>query len=322
MSTIDLRFDPSRYPQRYEAALKQNLRERRFDAKWHYETPKQIAAWLRVHEAYSPAQIDKEVQRIYQDAFEALSRRSWKQVVSLGCGGAQKDVELFSKMAQGVSDGLPTYTAIDIGSAMVLTALLAMRTRFSQLKTFGVVADLVSVEEVDFLNDAETLFLLFGLIPNLEPPAFLKLLQRWKIKNGVMSVNLVSEEGMKEILLQYDNLLTKQWLSLLPQDLGFTVRPEEIEITWQPCPHFPEFCRIEANYYLRENTNIYFSGENFSFEKREKLQLFYSYRYTKDQLVSWLKSAGVEILESWIASSQEEGVFLVKEIINSTHRSR
>lgn len=314
MSTIDLRFDPSRFPQRYEVALKQNLRERRFDAKWHYETSKQVAAWLRVHEAYSPARTEKEVQKIYQDAFEALSCRSWKEVVSLGCGGGQKDVELFSKMAQGVSDGLPTYAAIDIGSAMVLTALLAMRTRFSQLKTFGVVADLVSVEEVDFLNNADTLFLLFGLIPNLEPPAFLKLLQKWKMKNGVMSVNLASERKMKEILLQYDNLLTKQWLSLLPQDLGFTVRPGEIEIMWRPCPHFPEFCRIEANYCLRENTDVYFAGENFSFEKGEKIQLFYSYRYTKDQLASWLKLAGVEILESWIASSQEEGVFWLREL--------
>ncbi|MBX7157598.1 MAG: L-histidine N(alpha)-methyltransferase [Verrucomicrobiae bacterium] len=320
MKAIDLRFDSSRFPQRYEAAFKQNLRERCFDAKWHYETPKQVAAWLRVHEVYSPARTDKEVQRIYQDAFETLSRRSWKQVVSLGCGGAQKDVALFTKIAQDVSGSLPTYTAIDIGSAMALTALLAMRTSFPQLKTFGVVADLVNVEEVDSLSDADTLFLLFGLIPNLEPPAFLKLLQRWKIENGLISVNLASERKMKEILPQYDNLLTKQWLSLLPQDLGFTVRPEEIEIAWQSCPHFPELCRIEASYYLREDTEIYFAGETFSFKKGEKLQLFYSYRYTTDQFASWLKSEKIEIADSWIASSQEEGVFWIEKIINSSRR--
>ena len=321
MSLIGLEFDPSQFPGKQEKEFKQALRQRKFAAKWHYESEKQVSAWLKVHETYSPARTSSEVQNLYQYAFEALAERNpfIEQLVSLGCGGAQKDLLCLQALAQQNRKKLSRYVAVDGGSAMVLSALLKVKKAFPALETRGIVADLIGCKTSSGLIDKKqnSFFLLLGLIPNMEPPLFIKLLRQWVGgKECLISVNLVPDgnyrQELNKILSQYDNLLTKQWLSLLLKDLGFVLDPEEVEMTLKPCPYLSDLWRIEASYKIRKKVKIDFAAKIFSFEKGERLQLFYSYRYTVKRLATWLSSHKISIIKSYVTPSQEEGIFCLR----------
>lgn len=317
MKAISLEFDSSQFPGKQEKELKQALLKRSFEAKWHYESYKQVAAWLRVHETYSPARTSSDVHAIYQKAFRALAKESHSihELISLGCGGAQKDLLCLKALAKVKKTS--HYTAVDVGSAMVLSALLRVKHHFPNLKTHGVVTDLLTCGSFEKWRGKHSFFLALGLIPNMEPYSFLKLLR--KAAGGkfcLISVNLIPDsnlyKGLKKILPQYNNVLTKQWLSLFPKDLGFDIKPNEIEVTLQPCPYYPDLWRIEANYKIKKKIKISLAGEPFSFGRGENLQLFYSYRYTSHYIESWLKSEKIEVVRSFLASSGEEGLFWLK----------
>ena len=53
--SVAVSIHPSQFPRAVEAALRDSLRARRMQHKFHYDTPKQALRWLRLHEALSPS---------------------------------------------------------------------------------------------------------------------------------------------------------------------------------------------------------------------------------------------------------------------------
>ena len=57
-SPVSVLIHPSQFPGAIEASLRESLRTREMNHKFHYDTPKQTQRWLRLHEAFSPARTD------------------------------------------------------------------------------------------------------------------------------------------------------------------------------------------------------------------------------------------------------------------------
>src|SRR5918996_1606927 len=113
----------SEFPEANAALLREGLRARSLSQKFLYQSPAQTARWLALHRAYSPAISDPDCLRIYAEAFAAAasaSREPISHVVSLGCGGGQKDVRLL--LALRGAGRTVIYTPADTSVAMVLTA--------------------------------------------------------------------------------------------------------------------------------------------------------------------------------------------------------
>ena len=306
---FDLVEHPSQSPDALASQRAAGLASGALDPKFHYETDEQVAAWLRVHEAHSPARTDAATRDLYAESTAWLLARPDPpaHLVSLGSGGAQKDAALLERLAAAAS-GPVHYTAVDVGRPMVLASLQEVAARVPGVRLRGVVADVTRVDDPAALlafpgkgAPVATAALVFGLIPNFPPSATRALLTALTRRGGVclVSANLAPgpdyAAGTAQVLPQYDNPATRDWLALLPRRLGVAVDPGLIRFGVAPCPGGSGWLRIEAHVVTG----------------RGPLRLLFSYRHTPERFAQWLDTFGLAVAHSWVSPSGEEGVFAV-----------
>ena len=335
-SLVHVAIHASQFPEKVRADLVESLRSRAVNHKFHYDSVKQTQKWLALHQVHSPSRNDADGAAIYDRSFEAAAKKiDAKQVllIGLGCGGGQKDTRLLRLLKE--RDKQVFYTPCDVSTAMVLTARQTALAVVPEKNCFPLVCDLAGVNDLSaaFARNAEhksrntkhgsprqsaaeagtRLLTFFGMIPNFEPETILPKLASL-VRNDdtlLFSANLSPgndyEAGVKKILPQYDNALTRDWLLAFLFDLG--VEPRDGELRFE-IENVNSLKRIVARFYFTQSCAIAFENERFEFHPGESIRLFFSYRYTPDLVRKTLERHGLAILDQWIAKSEEDGVFL------------
>ena len=316
-SAVAVRIHASQFPENVRRDLLASLRTRRVNHKFHYDSVKQTQKWLALHEAHSPARYDADCLSTYDRAFaetaETIKSKS-VHVIGLGCGGGQKDsrlLELLHKHRKTVS-----YTPCDVSTAMVLVARRAALAVLPEADCFPFVCDLATANDLPAVlpNHHPSLITFFGMIPNFEPRRILpKLAALVRPKDHLLfSANLAPGSdyaaGMKRILPQYDNPLTRDWLATFLFDLGIEKRDGKLIFTIETGRLGLQ--RVVARFHFARACRAGVSGESFSFTRGQTIQLFFSYRYTPERVQKILQRHGLQVCRQWITTSQEEGVFL------------
>ena len=96
-SLVNVAIHPSQFPENLRRDLLTSLRARQLNHKFLYDGLKQTRKWLALHDACSPARNDIDCVEAYDKAFGAAADRVAARrvhVISLGCGGGQKDTRL------------------------------------------------------------------------------------------------------------------------------------------------------------------------------------------------------------------------------------
>jgi uncharacterized SAM-dependent methyltransferase len=318
-TSVQVAIHPSQFPENVRRDLLASLRMRRVNHKFHYDSVKQTQKWLALHEAHSPARHDADCLSTYDHAFtEAANQIKTKQihVIGLGCGGGQKDVQLMNQL-QSRGKKL-SYTPCDVSVAMVLVAHQAALGLVPAEKCFPFVCDLATADDLpaQLATRHPSLVTFFGMIPNFEPRQILPKLTELLRPNDFLlfSANLAPgadhAAGMKKILPQYDNPLTRDWLTAFLFDLGVKVGDGRLRFTIETGGlGLP---RVVARFHFHRARRINVSGREFSFARGEAIRLFFSYRYTPERAARLLARHGLEVCGQWIAKSGEEGVFLCR----------
>jgi L-histidine Nalpha-methyltransferase len=278
-------------------------------------------------------------------------------VVGLGCGGGQKDTRLLKLLKARGREIF--YTPCDVSTAMVLTARHAALTIVPEKNCFPLVCDLATADDLpDILvtrhpriaawpprGFTPSLVTFFGMIPNFEPQIILpKLASLVRPKDFLLfSANLAPgadyTAGMKKVLPQYDNPLTRDWLMTFLLDLGvgrsdgelhfkietcssrrkeaptsrsISAKKKQRLLTSSPTMEAVELKRIVAGFYFTRSRRIEVDNERFDFRAGEVIRLFFSYRYTPERVRKVLARFGLEVCNQWLTRSEEEGVFLVE----------
>jgi L-histidine N-alpha-methyltransferase len=317
---VDVRVDASRFPGRARAAYRESFRLRQMNHQFHYDTETQAQQWLALHEAYSPARTDPQCHEMYLTAFYQIAESlppGPKALISIGCGGGQKDVALLNSLQ------CERYIPADVSLALALTAHRAASIR--GVRSTPVVLDLTATESLTTLvtpfleTESNRLLAFFGMMPNFEPDeALLPLAGTMRAGDHlVLSANLAPgpdyRKGVERILPLYANELTRRWLTSVVADAGINVKSDDLEFRIEQVPGEPALLRIESGFHLRQDQRIYIDGEEFDYEAGEWFRLFFSYRYTPQMLQQVLGAFGIEIIRQWIAQSGEEGVFLCRK---------
>ena len=126
------------------------------------------------------------------------------------------------------------------------------------------------------------------MIPNFEPQDILpKLASLIRPKDFLLfSANLAPgadyAAGMKKILPQYDNALTRDWLMTFLLDLGVERRDGDLRFAIEDGRFGLK--RIVARFHFRRACRIEIEGETFNFKAGDSIQLFFSYRYTPERV--------------------------------------
>ena len=320
MSGAHVFIDRSQFPESVRRDLLDSLRARAINHKFHYESHKQAAKWLALHEAYSPARRDASCLRIYDEAFKTATvevKSARVHVIGLGCGGGQKEARLLELLHQ--QNGQATYTASDVSLPLVLTAREAALAFVGEDRSHAIVCDLATTTDLasrlDNINRADRrVVTLFGIVPNFEPgPLFARLTSSLRAADLLLlSANLAPggdyAAGVQSVLPQYDNALTRDWLLTLLLDLGFERDDGELRFTIESDDR--PLLRITAHFELRRARDIRVFGEALTFRSGERLRLFFSYRHTSQTIRALLSEHGIAVTGEWLNTARDEGVFL------------
>lgn len=319
-SLVNVAIHSSQFPEKVRADLFESLRTRAVNHKFHYDSVKQTQKWLALHQAYAPSRNDLEGVAIYDHAFKAAAERARAaqvHLIGLGCGGGQKDTRLLRLLKQNGVEIF--YTPCDVSTAMVLTARQTAIAVVPGNHCFPVVCDLPAVDDLPAvfqqgtLENATRFVTFFGMIPNFEPEIILPKLASLIRPSDVLlfSANLAPGAdyvtGVKTVLPQYDNPLTRDWLSAFLFDFGVEPRDGELRFAVE---NVGELKRIVARFHFSGERKVKVEGDEFEFRAGESIRLFYSYRYTPKLVAEALMRHGLHVQEQWITPSGEEGVFL------------
>jgi len=324
-SVANVLIHASQFPENVRRDLLQSLRTRRVNHKFLYDGVRQTQKWLALHQAYSPTRRDTDCRAVYNRAFKAAAaqiKAKSVHVIGLGCGGGQKDTRLLKMLNQ--AGRKIYYTPCDVSPAMVLTARRTALAVVPEQNCFPFVCDLATAKDLpDTLSArpstlAPRLLTFFGMIPNFEPQIILpKLVSLVRPKDFLLfSANLAPgadyAAGLKKILPQYDNPLTRDWLLSFLDGLGIGRNDGKLCFKIENVPA-NGLRRVAADFHFRRRCRMVAEGETFEYRAGESIRLFFSYRYTPERVRTILRRHGLEICGQWIARSEEEGVFLCRK---------
>lgn len=310
----------SQFPEQIRRDLLKSLRTRQIAHKFHYDSVKQTQKWLALHQRFSPSRNDENCRAIYEHSFEAAAKRIKSKrihVIGLGCGGGQKDNRLIRALNRRTEI---FYTPCDVASAMVLTARQAALSVLSETQIFPLVCDLQTATDLSSIlalpggRRAPRIITFFGMIPNFEPNDILpKLLSVIRSTDVLLfSANLAPGNdytaGMKHILPQYDNALTRDWLLTFLTDLGIAKNDGTLLFKIEDMPG--NLKRIVADFRFKRAVQTIIDDDSFAFKSGETIRLFFSCRYTPERIRILLSRHNLQIHGEWTAKSREEGVFL------------
>ena len=320
---VNVTIHPSQFPENVRRDLLISLRARQLNHKFLYDGLKQTRKWLALHDAFSPARNDIDCAETYDKAFKSATDRtaaSRAHVISLGCGGGQKDISLLKRLRQ--SGRQVGYTPCDVSVAMVLTAHQSALEVVDADECLPLVCDLLTADDLagvlrqQTLQDASRLITLFGLMPNFEPHIILPRLADLLHPNDalLLSANLAPGSdyaaGLEQIRSLYDNALTRDWLMTFLLDLGVEPDDGELGFSVEDSPGETGLKRIAAHFHFDRARTVRLEADEVEFQAGERLRVFFSYRHTPDQVRALLKPYGLAVLDQWICRSEEEGVFL------------
>jgi L-histidine Nalpha-methyltransferase len=322
-SFASVKIHSSQFPENVRRDLLASLRARKINHKFHYDSVKQTQKWLALHQIYSPTRNNENVGAIYAQSFAAAVAKIKSDrvhVIGLGCGGGQKDGSLLKLLKANGKKVF--YTPCDVASAMVLVARQIALAVLPEKNCFPFVCDLATATDLpDFfqnqkIGNAARIVTFFGMIPNFEPQGILPKLtslirpQDFLLFSANLSPGKNYAAGMEKILPQYDNATTRDWLMTFLVDLG--IEKSDGELKFEIAIGDFGLKRFVANFQFKRARKIKIEDEIFNLKIGEKIRLFFSYRYTPERVVKILAGNKLEILEQWIANSEEEGVFLCR----------
>lgn len=321
---IPVNVHSSQFPETVQGELLESLRTREINHKFHYESRRQAQKWLELHRRYSPSRNDLESRAQYEDACTqaaALVDTPAAHVIGLGCGGGLKDFLLLQQLRK--RGKMLVYSACDASLPLVLTARQRALTMLDERHVHDLVADFVTADDLQRIFTTQTtgnstrIINFLGMIPNFEPDEILPRLGSLIRPQDLLifSANLAPGDdyraGVEQVLPQYDNPETRDWLMTLLLDLGFDAKDGQLSFGIEE-NSANNLIRVVARFELKRDRVIHLDEEKFTFREGDSLRVFYSYRHTPATVREWLAKEDIEVVEQQLSHEDQEGLFICR----------
>lgn len=296
--------------------------------KFHYDTPNQALRWLRVHEAFSPARQDLSCQAAYDLGALAATQllgRGYIDVVSLGCGGGQKELGLLRAMRTLHPARRVRYVPTDVSVSLTLVAReAALAAGIAPADCGPLVLDLARAQDWGealqsvLTSGAQRVVTFFGMLPNFSPAEALPRLAGLLEPKDVLlvSANLAPGNnyaaGVHRILPSYENSLTAEWLFSVLADIGVAQEDGRMEFRVARCPEGSGLLRVEVDFVFRRACVLHYGGRKWRCNRGERFGLFFSYRHTPARVKELFARQGLLVRKQWLNAAGDEGVFLIQ----------
>ena len=329
VNSVSVVIHPSQFPAAVSEQLRESLRTRMMNHKFHYDTPRQASAWLRVHDSYSPARRDEGCEEMYASGFAQVAKRMAVlgdlDVVSLGSGGGRKDATLVRALHARNPDVHYRYIPVDVSPGLsILSRAAVVEAGMSAQRCAPVVMDLEAEPDWEEALRGVTraavprVVCFFGMLPNCDSgrvfPRLASILGDADVL--LMSANLAPgssyRRGVERVQPQYDNPLTREWLLASLFNVGVDPDDGSLSFAIREWPLGSGLLRIEGEFTFEKDRHLDCEGEAFSFASGERFRLFFSYRHTPKIVDQLCRQHGMRVMDSWVSVSEDEGLFLVE----------
>ena len=322
----------SQFPEQIYHDYLAGFKQKKIAHKFHYDTVEQSQQWLNIHKTFSPFHKSEDYLNYYLHCFEASLRLLNKtnqqiELISLGCGGGEKDVLMLSclfKTGKTIS-----YYPIDVSLSLCMISTLKARALASDLSIKPVVCDLLFAKQllntIVPSNQLQKIVSFLGMIPNFSPDTIMPILNGF-INPGdilLLSANLSPGidylAGIKKVMYQYDNQPTKDWLFTILKNIGISDRYGEVKFNIQDDDRITQLKKITAHFLLKNDITFDLGDTTIKWEKNDRIQLFFSYRYTTEKIKKMLAAYHIDVIEYWENTTQEEGVYLCQKTYENSY---
>lgn len=283
------------------------LRLGEVDPSMHYRSAYQADLWWRVHQTFAPQQQAGPLG-IYEDIAAAVGADCGDAVVvAVGAGGGEKEALVVRACAATGTE--LRYIPIDVGLELALRS--AEAAAGLDVPALPVVGDITAMNDTDawmqqIADGRKRLITAYGITPNIDPDVLLGRLGGLIGPRGeaLVSANLLT--SWEDVLPQYDNGPTRQWLWQLVVDWGLAdlLTPVRFEVT--EVRGIPAVIAV-ADWIADDRIEI--DNEVVPVTAGQPLRLFTSRRFTPELFTETCARAGFDVIETHLDPSGQEGVW-------------
>jgi len=318
---IAVMVHPSQFPEALAAQVAAGLRRGELPGKLHYLSWRQARAWLALHQRYAPYFSAADGVAIYDRA--AANAAAWLPhqpvtVISLGCGGGQKDALLLKHLMPRPVQYIPVDAGLDLllGTSRNVIAALGPDAVRPQLLDLAAEADWGRALAPVLDNERPRVILFYGMLPGMGPawagPRLRGLLRESDLL--LLSANLAPgpnlAQGARTALPLYDNPETRAWLGLALEDLGLDPESGSWRFTVAEDKSLPGLSRIEAWFAPAQDAIVRLSSETVEWKGGTSVRLLGSNRLSAPLVEAFARAHGLAITGRHISQAGDEGVFL------------
>ena len=325
LEPVDIRLGPSVALGAYSTSLREAFSSLKIPSHLHYFTPRQAETWSRLQNKHAPDALAKFYEEscswLYKHLHSELDHKTW--IISYGCGNGWKEatfVSGFGKRGKTVN-----LVLVDISAELVATAMRLVKAASSTSDVRGYVGNFFSELQniLRFAPKENRMHFFFGILPNYDLAHFHSLLDK-AVQAGetaLFSVNLLNSHSadvaaeLATVRSQYDNSETRNWLRILPADLGWQLRPTEIEFHQEPNTASPEvIAPIQFRFYATVPKTKFFLPEGISQPPAgTRLELFFTQRFWHNQLPHILNQNHWELIATRVCLRNREALVLARK---------
>lgn len=223
------------------------------------------------------------------DEIRSLIKDSAINVIDLGCGSGKKAAK-FIRLLNEKKNFKIRYCPVDINSDFVGKAIERVREENPNevIKMQWVVSDFENIENISRLlrykEYQKNVFLLLGnTLENLELHETLYQIRRAMNDGDVLVIgDGLDTKDEDELFHIYSSEKIEGFLDYILLELGF--KKEDFGVVRK----FNN-SRVEIYYEFKKPQKIEFSGKEILFEKGDKLLVFFSYKYDKEDMRTFMK---------------------------------
>lgn len=295
---------------------------------WHYRSFHQAHLWLQVHQAHAP-QGDTGVLGIYSEAAAATAATAARRldVVAVASGGGEKEALVVAAL---VDHGYAVhYFPVDISVELALRSaetadqaglvctpiagdISAMPDFPGWLEAHRDSSAGVDVAQAESDSTVATVVTAFGITPNMHPQVLFPWLRGLLGSHGELLISANLFTSWPEILPQYDNPETAEWLRQLLVDWGIASLLSPVRFTAEDVDGIPA---VIASADWLADRSWQFDGEEIDVRAGDRLQIFFSLRFTPELFAATCESHGLVVVEEFIDELAGEGVWRVRALL-------
>lgn len=300
------------------------LRSRIIPSRFSYWGRKESHQWLRVCNS-KDYQVFTKGLKLIEKSIPGIIKRIAPSVIgkkinfiSLGVGNGIKDGSIIEALSQKYT---VKYFPIDISLDMLEAGMKNIHPK--HLETTGFVADFRDFYEItQRIRTDKTISLvsiLGNTLGNFGQIEILNNIRRGMTQNDylLVEVTMRKETGSKlhgedltQIIEGYNNEDFRDFVFTPLLKAGFVKSDGVVQVEYGPNQFYPKLYSVESWFEVGKDKVVKYLNQELVFKKGERILLYVSHKYTKENIEELLDGNGFEVIEFISSENKSNGLSL------------